>query len=210
MTGFSLANMDYSPVKFMIKCFEANYPESLGVVLVHKAPWVFQGIWKIIKGWLDPVVASKVHFTNNVGEMEEFIERGHITKDMGGSEDWSYQYIEPVAGENSKMKETETKEKLLAERAKIVNDYEESTIDWIDHSGGADVSQIKERRHKLALALKEDYWRMDPYVRARSIYDRFGMIQPGGKLEFYPRTAPITTSSANGGQKVVHTAEDID
>jgi hypothetical protein len=59
MTGFSLANMvslsitlvtfalitlqDYSPVRFMIKCFEANYPESLGVVLVHKAPWVFQG-----------------------------------------------------------------------------------------------------------------------------------------------------------------------
>ena len=62
MTGFSLANMvcctapsppetfvdskllqDYTPVKFMIKCFEANYPESLGTVLVYKAPWVFQG-----------------------------------------------------------------------------------------------------------------------------------------------------------------------
>lgn len=43
MTGFGMANMDYTPVKFMIQCFEANYPESLGVVLVHKAPWVFQG-----------------------------------------------------------------------------------------------------------------------------------------------------------------------
>jgi hypothetical protein len=27
----------------MIKCFEANYPECLGAVLVHKAPWIFQG-----------------------------------------------------------------------------------------------------------------------------------------------------------------------
>lgn len=44
MTGFSMANMDYTPVKFMIKCFEANYPESLGAVLVHKAPWLFQGM----------------------------------------------------------------------------------------------------------------------------------------------------------------------
>jgi hypothetical protein len=43
MTGFGMANMDYTPIKFMIQCFEANYPESLGVVLVHKAPWVFQG-----------------------------------------------------------------------------------------------------------------------------------------------------------------------
>lgn len=25
----------------MVKCFEANYPESLGVVLVHKSPWIF-------------------------------------------------------------------------------------------------------------------------------------------------------------------------
>jgi hypothetical protein len=43
MTNFSMANMDYTPVKFMIKCFEANYPESLGAVLVHNAPWIFQG-----------------------------------------------------------------------------------------------------------------------------------------------------------------------
>lgn len=43
MTDFALANMDYTPVKFMIKCFEANYPESLGTVLIHKAPWIFSG-----------------------------------------------------------------------------------------------------------------------------------------------------------------------
>ncbi|KAK1020063.1 phosphatidylinositol transfer protein csr1, partial [Friedmanniomyces endolithicus] len=36
MTDFTMANMDYTPVKFMIKCFEANYPESLGSVLVYK------------------------------------------------------------------------------------------------------------------------------------------------------------------------------
>lgn len=35
--------MDYVPVKFIIMCFEANYPESLGVVLIHNAPWVFKG-----------------------------------------------------------------------------------------------------------------------------------------------------------------------
>lgn len=29
----------------MIKCFEANYPESLGVVLVHKSPWIFQSMY---------------------------------------------------------------------------------------------------------------------------------------------------------------------
>ena len=48
MTGFSMANMDYAPVKFMVKCFEANYPECLGAVLVHKAPWIFQGMFFLL------------------------------------------------------------------------------------------------------------------------------------------------------------------
>ena len=34
---------EYPPVKFIIKCFEANYPESLGILLIHKAPWLFSG-----------------------------------------------------------------------------------------------------------------------------------------------------------------------
>lgn len=34
---------EYAPVKFIIKCFEANYPESLGLLLIHNAPWVFSG-----------------------------------------------------------------------------------------------------------------------------------------------------------------------
>lgn len=44
LSSFTLANMDYVPVKFIIKCFEANYPESLGAILIHNAPWVFKGI----------------------------------------------------------------------------------------------------------------------------------------------------------------------
>lgn len=57
MTGFSMANMDYTPVKFMIKCFEANYPESLGAVLVHNAPWIFQG--KMMHWLLQKYVESR-------------------------------------------------------------------------------------------------------------------------------------------------------
>lgn len=36
---------EYPPVKFIIRCFEANYPECLGVLLIHNAPWIFSGSW---------------------------------------------------------------------------------------------------------------------------------------------------------------------
>ncbi|CAL3971695.1 unnamed protein product [Diplocarpon coronariae] len=206
MTGFSLANMDYAPVKFMIKCFEANYPESLGVVLVHKAPWIFQGIWKIIRGWLDPVVASKVQFTNSNEEMEQFVPRSQIIKELGGDEDWEYHYTEPVPGENDKMKDLETRDSLLKEREALVNQYEKATIEWVQGEG--DGAVIKDTRHKLATSLKEDYWRLDPYVRARSIYDRVGLIQQGGKLQFYP--SKVEAALANGTKPVETSADDLD
>jgi len=206
MTSFSMANMDYTPVKFMIKCFEANYPESLGAVLVHNAPWVFQGIWKIIRGWLDPVVAAKVHFTNNRSELEEFIHPGQILKELGGDENWEFDYVEPVAGENDAMKDTASRDRLLEARQKIVNDFESATEDWINKPEGPEASNIKAERTKLAAQLRENYWELDPYLRARSLYDRQGAIQKGGKVDWYQTDAkPVSATPA-----LETSADDVD
>ncbi|KAK5133022.1 hypothetical protein LTR08_008227 [Meristemomyces frigidus] len=183
MTDFSMANMDYTPVKFMIKCFEANYPESLGSVLVYKAPWIFQGVWKIIKGWLDPVVASKVHFASNVDDLTAWIPRSHISKDLGGDEDYTYTYVDPVPNENQAMADTATRDKIIAERTELVKSYEAETLSWIH---GDDAG---EGRARLAQRLAENYWRVDPYIRAKSLSDRTGVLV-AGKLDFYPKTVP--------------------
>lgn len=177
-----IGNQDYTPVKFMIKCFEANYPECLGSVLVHKAPWLFQGIWRIIRGWLDPVVASKVHFTNNVKDVEEFIPKSQIIKELDGEENWVYKYVEPVAGENDKMKDEATRDELLAAREQLYRDYEDATLKWIKSPEDA---SIKAQRNSIADKLRADYWNLDPYLRARSLYDRTGWIQ-GDKVTPYP------------------------
>lgn len=124
MTDFSMANMDYAPVKFMIKCFEANYPESLGAVLVYKAPWIFNTVWSLIRGWLDPVVAGKVHFVKHPKDLQEFVPVSQIPVDMGGEEKWEYQYVEPKEGENHLLKEEGASEGLLSERQGIVKSYE--------------------------------------------------------------------------------------
>ncbi|KAF2717857.1 CRAL/TRIO domain-containing protein [Polychaeton citri CBS 116435] len=190
MTDFSMANMDYTPVKFMIKCFEANYPESLGSVLVYKSPWLFQGIWKIIKGWLDPVVASKVHFASNVDELSEFIPKSRLMKEVGGDEQFDYSYTEPAPGEDEKMKDTATRDKISEERTELVKSYESETVAWISgEDSGAGRSRLAER-------LAENYWRLDPYIRARSLYDRIGMLGENGKLNL--EGVPNAGASARG------------
>lgn len=133
-----------------------------------------------------------------------------IPAELDGPEDWAYKYIEPVPGENDKMKDAETRDKLLRARAVIVDEFEQTTLSWIHGEG--EVEAVKTTRHELAEKLKVDYWNLDPYVRARSFYDRVGLINPGGRLEFYkekPIEAPVA-APANGAPKVQTSAADLD
>lgn len=204
MTDFSMANMDYAPVKFMIKCFEANYPESLGVVLVHKAPWLFSGIWAVIKGWLDPVVASKINFTKTPEDLEKYVSRTELIKEVGGANDYEYKYIEPVPEENTKQQDTETMKSLMAARFQFAADYQDASLSWMT-ADKEKAAELKKQRHELAGKLHENYWLLDPYVRARSLYDRQGVIPPSSKKATPTRSVSIKSLSEKHSGEVVTT-----
>ncbi|KAH8653327.1 CRAL-TRIO domain-containing protein [Xylariales sp. PMI_506] len=213
MTGFSMANMDYAPVKFMIQCFEANYPESLGIVLVHKAPWIFQGIWKVIQRWLDPVVASKIHFTNNAKDMSEFITLTKIPKELDGGDPWEYQFVEPVIGENPKMKDTATRDTLQEERESLYEEFEQKTLQRLKERDAEKRAAIRADRDAIAAKLKAGYWVLDPYVRMRSLYDRVGIILPDGKINYdsWNTSTPLTNgtqAAIASSPAVIETASD--
>ncbi|ODH47586.1 hypothetical protein GX48_06326 [Paracoccidioides brasiliensis] len=196
MTDFGLANMDTIPVKFIIKCFEANYPESLGAILVHKSPWIFSSFWSIIKGWLDPVVASKVHFTSNYQELEKFIAKDAIPKALGGNDNYEYEYLEPKAGENEKLKDTTKTAELKRERYKIIDEFQNATILWLNAADKGE--EIKKQRQDIASRLSDFYWKLDPYIRARSIYDRIRDAEAAADAK-----NPRAGTPANTGQSPV-------
>jgi hypothetical protein len=158
-------------------------------------------------------VAGKVNFTNNVKDMEAFIPAKHIPKELEGEEDWEYKYVEPVPGENDMMKDVETRDRLLAEREQQYRDFEEATARWIQNTDGEKVKDIKAERESVASKLSRGYWSLDPYVRARSLYDRTGVIKAGGKVDFYPTPAD-EEAKANGGvpapSTVETSADDVD
>ncbi|ELR10029.1 hypothetical protein VC83_07366 [Pseudogymnoascus destructans] len=186
MTGFSLSNMEYPPVKFIIKCLETNYPESLGVLLIHKAPWVFSGIWRLIKGWLDPVIASKIYFTNNAADLEKFISREQIVQELGGDNNWAYKYFEPTPNENDKMKDTATRDVLLTERQRLGDSLLLATSAWIAATTSKDEAEIaacKDQRSDFIERLRSNYWQLDPYLRARTVLDRTGAFKD---LHYHP------------------------
>ncbi|CEO59582.1 hypothetical protein PMG11_04255 [Penicillium brasilianum] len=190
MTGFGLSNMEYPPVKFILKCFEANYPESLGVLLIHNAPWVFSGIWRIIRGWMDPDIAAKVNFTNNTNDLTKFINRDQLVEELGGNEKWKYEYIEPEENENHKMEDTTTRDALTRERQQIGEEFLAATSEWIEAAKSNDKTKIQaaeSQRAYLAERLRVNHWKLDPYTRARLCLDRERVIQEDGHIDFYPK-----------------------
>ncbi|OGM51216.1 hypothetical protein ABOM_000267 [Aspergillus bombycis] len=189
LTNFALSNMEYAPVKFIIQCFQENYPESLGYMLFYNAPWFFSGIWKVIRGWLDPVVAAKVHFVNSVQDLEQFIDRSQIVTELGGAEDWTYEYVEPQQDENAQLQDTTTRDSIMAQHQRIGEELFEATSMWLsakDKGNLGDASQQKNRRVDIARRLRENYWKLDPYIRSRTLLDRIGVIQAHGNIDFYP------------------------
>lgn len=162
------------------------------------------GIWTVIKGWLDPTVASKIHFTKSNEDLERFIPKEHIIKELSGPEDWEYVFQEPTPGEDAALEDKQSLVKLQAERAEIFKKYEDLTRVWINEPPEASTgdtqnatevlsrSKIMVDRFDMAKLMREEYWKMDKHIRGRTFYDRTGVICSDGRIDFY------STSSGKG------------
>jgi hypothetical protein len=147
--------------------------------------------------------------------LSEFLTPNRIPKELDGEDPWEYHYVEPVVGENPKLQDTVTRDRLLEERESLYDAYEQQTLGWLREKNAEKRTAIKAGRTEVATKLREGYWTLDPYVRARSLYDRVGILSEGGKLDYYSwnKTAlsngiPAATASAPA---VVDTAaEDVD
>lgn len=177
LTGFSLSNMDYHPVKFMIKIFEAHYPESLGVLLIHKLPWVFGGIWSVVKNWLDPVVASKINFTRNTKDLNKFITPPNLTKDLGGEDSFQYKYIPPSKADLKKPKDA-LYEELNEERKLLIEEFIQLTIKWIESDTQESSNRFKNDKILIGRELANNYIDIYPYLVNRTFYHKIHTIDP--------------------------------
>ncbi|ETS73846.1 hypothetical protein PFICI_14792 [Pestalotiopsis fici W106-1] len=181
MTGLGLRNMDFHVVKFLLLIFEAKYPETLGLVLIHNAPFVFWGLWNIIKGWLDPVIASKINFTRKTGDLLKFISEENLQSNYGGRDEWQYKYIEPEEGENAKLSDGEQRGEIEKERDELINRFEQETIQW----AALPIDQPSMKRNETAVLLRENYWKLDPYIRSTTYYKRAGVVDTQGNVDFH-------------------------
>ncbi|KAL8277171.1 hypothetical protein RQP46_010419 [Phenoliferia psychrophenolica] len=180
MTGFGLRNMDWR-----VKCLEAYYPESLNVILIHSAPWLFQGIWKMLAPMLDPVVRAKVEMTTSTEDLVVHIPKHHLVKGLGGSSEWTWEYQAVIAGENALQKDNEGRRAAQKERDRLIGNFESASHAML--AAGPGESRALQKRRLAMLEMRAQYYLLDPYIRGRVAYHRHGNIVGNGLVFFeYP------------------------
>ncbi|KAJ2372461.1 phosphatidylinositol transfer protein csr1 [Coemansia sp. RSA 2607] len=181
-TDMSLANMDWTFFRTFLHYLEHYYPECLGLVLIYNASWVFNGLWKLIRPLLDPVVAAKVHFLASRDEITTFIAPEHLPREFGGTDAFTYAYPMPVAGENDAMRDTAGRNAAAARRQAACDALEAATRTWVEQTNDDDTAaaateaEAEAARRSAADELVAASKALDRFVRARTLYHRMGVI----------------------------------
>lgn len=172
LTDFSLKNADYSTIKFIADVFEAHYPECLEKIFIFNAPWIFQTMWNIIKGWFDPVVASKITFVKDLSEITEFIDISQIPTFMGGELDVELDYPVPRKADVQTKPKDSRFQQLIKERDELNLQLLDRTARWIESYDPKMSSKYLEEKINVAIKLSKNYVELDPYIRRKGIIDR--------------------------------------
>ena len=180
MTDFSLSCIDNPGIKFLVKCLEAYYPESLGVALVVNAPWIFWGVWKIIKPLLDPVVVAKIKFIK-AQEIEEYIDFKYVPKYMrnlisgkGNDESTGFEYKYDEAGKASqydpeKLASLQTEFDIIS-REFVANLREN---DELLRSNDEEKHSLNcKKREEIKMRLMQKRLEIETLVNAKNFYNR--------------------------------------
>lgn len=178
MNGFGLKNMDWQCVLFLVKCLEAYYPESLQRIYIHGAPWIFKGIWQVLQPMLDPVVRDKIKFSSKAHELTDYVAPEKLRQAMGGTMDWEWDYVEPDPKENEYHNDRETVEAIKKQYFNLATKFEDLTRQWCDAGPtDDDAPELTHQREVVAKQLRLCVLQSTPYLRAKNVYQRVGIIK---------------------------------
>ncbi|RKP07092.1 CRAL-TRIO domain-containing protein, partial [Thamnocephalis sphaerospora] len=182
---FTMANMDYNFVKFIVQCFQAYYPESLGVYVVANAPWVFWGIWKIITPLLDPVVASKFQCARKVNDLQEYIDPSWLLPSLGGTDERGFTYLPYRKEDDYRLNDEAGRAEHQAALDALNTRFVAQTRDWIAAGeNAAALETASKERDGTADEMRTAFFKLDPYVRSRTFYHRLGVLGEDGSCDW--------------------------
>ncbi|PVV05133.1 hypothetical protein BB560_000349 [Smittium megazygosporum] len=176
VSKMGLKNIDWGFFKNFLKILTDCYPECLASVLIYSNSLFFRGIWATVKPLLDPVVASKVHFTPQPSDLLKFIDKEQLAEKYKGSNPIVYKYLTPEPNENALMFNSVDAEATKEKFKQACIDFVECTSKWVNSPDPAS-PELKKARDSAIDNFLDSGKAYSPYYCAKTIYHRTGGFQ---------------------------------
>lgn len=143
--------------------------------MIHRPPWVFSTVWTLIQPLLDPVVATKIHFTKDLNDILQYVDTsalpGNITGEEGKMTLDEAVKIDPVAPGTLTLPTTAA----YKEYKEAIKEYEAETAEWTKQKTTEDGSVVA--RHELAKQYRFARIRAENDIRGPTSYQAKGLIK---------------------------------
>lgn len=151
--------------------------------MIHKAPWVFSTVWSLITPLLDPVVASKIHFTKDVNELTQYVDISALPGNISGEKDKKTKdeaiKVDPVSPGTLDKPSTPAYQEYLS----MIETYEAETNQWTKIKSAEKDASCSARR-ELAREFRLARVNAERDIRGPSSYEAKGLatINEKGRL----------------------------
>ncbi|KAJ2743154.1 phosphatidylinositol transfer protein csr1 [Coemansia sp. BCRC 34301] len=169
-SGFRLDNIDTAYIKTLVTTTNESYPQTFSTTIMFVNSWLFSGIWKLVRSWLDPMIAKRTFIAKDIEQLSAFVERSQVMIDMGGELKFSYSFGRPTKEDNAPMFDVEGRQQAEDELKESVATFEKETRAWV--SGGDASSYCAESRVQAAAGFGNAALKLDPFIRARFTSER--------------------------------------
>lgn len=175
-----LASLDIPSIQGDIQILQNYYPECLGQCFVVDAPWIFHGIYKIIRGFLDPVVAAKIELIKS-SEIIKYVHPSMVPKRYaGGCDPIVFKHsIDPKNGETRINPDLDISA-LTCQMEKLRTKLVEMTLS----QRPTDAFDPEGKRASIRTDLKEMTAKWETVILPESHYHRCGALSRDGNVNW--------------------------
>lgn len=168
-----LSSLDLPSIQGDIRILQSFYPECLGACYVVDAPWLFHGLYRIVRGFLDPVVVNKIKLLDS-SELIQLIHPEMVPPRYSGGKDPMSDFVHTI--EQASMPFLAVSEGELQAQEAEVKQTRRALIRETLIMKAVDAFNPEGDRAMLRSHLLERAWHLECSSWPRSHYHRNGVL----------------------------------
>lgn len=175
-----LSSLDLPSIQGDIHVLQNYYPECLGTCYIVDAPWIFHGVYRMVKGFLDPVVVSKINLLKS-SEIIKFVHPSMVPKRYAGGCD-PVEYLHSIDPESGSKRINPVPD--LAALESQLSSLRRQVIQMSLEMKASDAFDAEGLRASLRTDLRELAMRWECAVMPPTHHHRCGVLSPEGKVDW--------------------------